>query len=225
MPHACRSELPAICDSHCKREIFCNTCSKRGKINKIKIRKQTLYQIDNLLCARSSEHRTSNPRVGNSISPSAPRSPSPRKPHDPADLIDREAAAWGRGCRCSHDRGEDGSHGANAMRLVLALGLLIALCASANAARVHHSKPRHVIVHPGFRPGPVVDPRFPPSSKTRRRATMIRPSLAAPHDAELAPPSPSGSSRSARRIHDLQADQSLIGRGVATTDRRTARKS
>ena len=39
MPHACRSELPAICDSHCKREIFCNTCSKRGKINKIKIRK------------------------------------------------------------------------------------------------------------------------------------------------------------------------------------------
>ena len=34
------------------------------------------------------------------------------------------------------------------MRSVLALGLLIALCTSANAARVHHSKPRHVIVRP-----------------------------------------------------------------------------
>jgi hypothetical protein len=32
------------------------------------------------------------------------------------------------------------------MRSVLALGLLIALCTSANAARVHHAKPRHVIV-------------------------------------------------------------------------------
>ena len=34
------------------------------------------------------------------------------------------------------------------MRSVLALGLLIALCASANAARVHHSKPQQVIVRP-----------------------------------------------------------------------------
>jgi hypothetical protein len=34
------------------------------------------------------------------------------------------------------------------MRYVLALGLLITLCPSANAARVHHLKPRHVIVHP-----------------------------------------------------------------------------
>jgi len=50
------------------------------------------------------------------------------------------------------------SIGANAMRSVLAFGLLIALCASANAARVHHSKPRHVIV----RPSQGVDPRFPP---------------------------------------------------------------
>jgi hypothetical protein len=33
-----------------------------------------------------------------------------------------------------------------AMQYVLALGLLITLCASANAARLHHSKPRHVIV-------------------------------------------------------------------------------
>jgi hypothetical protein len=44
------------------------------------------------------------------------------------------------------------------MRSVLALGLLIALTASANAARVHHGKPRHVVV----RPGQPVDPRFPP---------------------------------------------------------------
>jgi hypothetical protein len=48
--------------------------------------------------------------------------------------------------------------GANAMRCVLALGLLIALCASANAARMHHSKPRHAIA----RPSQTVDPRFPP---------------------------------------------------------------
>ena len=35
------------------------------------------------------------------------------------------------------------------MRSVLALGLFIALCASANAAeRGHHSKSRHVIVRP-----------------------------------------------------------------------------
>jgi hypothetical protein len=44
------------------------------------------------------------------------------------------------------------------MRSVLALGLLVALCASADAAKVHHSKPRHVIV----RPSQGEDPRFPP---------------------------------------------------------------
>jgi hypothetical protein len=44
------------------------------------------------------------------------------------------------------------------MRSVLALGILIALCASANAARGHHSKPQHVIV----RPVQPVDPRYPP---------------------------------------------------------------
>jgi hypothetical protein len=39
--------------------------------------------------------------------------------------------------------------GENAMRFVLALGLLIALCASANAAKKgHQSKPRDVIVRP-----------------------------------------------------------------------------
>ena len=36
--------------------------------------------------------------------------------------------------------------GVNAMRSVLALGLLIALCASANAAKVHDSKPHAVHV-------------------------------------------------------------------------------
>jgi hypothetical protein len=46
-----------------------------------------------------------------------------------------------------------GSNGANAMRSILALGVLIALCTSANAAKVHHSGPHHfqrrdVIVHP-----------------------------------------------------------------------------
>jgi hypothetical protein len=34
------------------------------------------------------------------------------------------------------------------MRSFLALGLLITLCASASAATVHHSEPRHVIVRP-----------------------------------------------------------------------------
>jgi hypothetical protein len=42
------------------------------------------------------------------------------------------------------------------MRSILALGLLITLCASANAATVHQSRPRHVIVRPSqgvFAPG------------------------------------------------------------------------
>jgi hypothetical protein len=50
------------------------------------------------------------------------------------------------------------SIGTDTMSSVLALGLLIALCASANAAKVHHAKPRHVIA----RPSQAVDPRFPP---------------------------------------------------------------
>ena len=79
-----------------------------------------------------------------------------------ANLIDREAAAdWGGVTCASHKSGRQSgrrSIGANAMRSVLAFGLLIALCASANAARVHHSKPRHVTV----RPSQGVDPRFPP---------------------------------------------------------------
>jgi hypothetical protein len=44
------------------------------------------------------------------------------------------------------------------MRLFLAFGLLIALSASADAAKVHHAKPRQVIV----RPVQPIDPRFPP---------------------------------------------------------------
>lgn len=44
------------------------------------------------------------------------------------------------------------------MRSVVALSLLLALCASAGAARVHHAKPRHVIAQPAQ----AVDPRFPP---------------------------------------------------------------
>lgn len=44
------------------------------------------------------------------------------------------------------------------MRSVFSLALLLTLCASADAATVHHSKPRHVIV----RPSQGVDPRFPP---------------------------------------------------------------
>jgi hypothetical protein len=55
------------------------------------------------------------------------------------------------------------------MRFVLALGLLITLCASANAATAHHAKRRHVIVArsqrviPGFA-APIQngDPRYPP---------------------------------------------------------------
>jgi hypothetical protein len=45
------------------------------------------------------------------------------------------------------------------MRSVLAAVLLVVLCASAaNAAKVHHAKPRHVIE----RPVRNIDPRFPP---------------------------------------------------------------
>lgn len=56
------------------------------------------------------------------------------------------------------------------MRSVFALCLLIALCASANGATVHHSKPRHVIarpshgVNPGFAvPGWAYVPARPPA--------------------------------------------------------------
>jgi hypothetical protein len=78
--------------------------------------------------------------------------------YDPADLTGREAATdCGGAARATHKNG-GWSIGAIAMRSVLVLGLLIALWASANAARVHHPKPRHVIV----RHSEGVDPRFPP---------------------------------------------------------------
>jgi hypothetical protein len=78
--------------------------------------------------------------------------------HGMPNLSDLEAATDCGGTARAPRKNGGWSIGANAMRFVLALGLLIALCASADAARVHHSKPRHVIV----RPGQVVDPRFPP---------------------------------------------------------------
>lgn len=61
--------------------------------------------------------------------------------------------------------------GANEMRFVLALGLFVAMCASADAATAHHSNPRH---HASVRHAydmtpasvaprdPGFDPRFPP---------------------------------------------------------------
>ena len=46
-----------------------------------------------------------------------------------------------------------------AMRFVLVVGLLITFCVPASAAKkVHHAKPRDVVV----RPVQPVDPRFPP---------------------------------------------------------------
>jgi hypothetical protein len=45
--------------------------------------------------------------------------------------------------------GFEGCNGANAMRSILALGVLIALCTSANAAKVHHFRtPDHVTIQP-----------------------------------------------------------------------------
>jgi hypothetical protein len=79
-----------------------------------------------------------------------------------APLIDPEAITdCGGAARASHDNG-GWSVGANAMRTILSLGLLIALCASANAARVHHSKPRHLVVRHshGVPPRFVVTPKY-----------------------------------------------------------------
>ena len=81
-------------------------------------------------------------------------------------LRNREAATdCGGAARASHKNGGR-STGANAMRSVLALGLLITLCASANATTVHHSKLRHVIVRPSqgvaAPPGWYKFPGYPP---------------------------------------------------------------
>ena len=52
------------------------------------------------------------------------------------------------------------------MRFVLAMGVVIAMCASANAAKVHHYKPRHFVVHPNQEeivpPGWYKFPGYPP---------------------------------------------------------------
>jgi hypothetical protein len=60
----------------------------------------------------------------------------------------------------------------HAMRFFLALGLFMAMCASADAATAHQSRSRHHVsvrhaydmVPPGFanRPNQSFDPRFPP---------------------------------------------------------------
>jgi hypothetical protein len=80
--------------------------------------------------------------------------------HDLADLNEREAGApWGSGRPNAFDRqrpsppraGRDRSPpdkliGANAMRSFLALSLLMIICASASAATVHHTIPRHHMI-------------------------------------------------------------------------------
>ena len=48
------------------------------------------------------------------------------------------------------------------MRTILALGVLIAFSASADAARIHHAKPRHLMLRVSPAVEPRVDPRFPP---------------------------------------------------------------
>lgn len=60
------------------------------------------------------------------------------------------------------------------MRSVLALGLLIALCASANAATVHHSRSRdHIVVRPSkgvaVPPGWYKFPGYPPIPPEKNR--------------------------------------------------------
>src|SRR5260370_41845490 len=78
--------------------------------------------------------------------------------HGMPNLSDLEAVTdCGGAARAPHKNGV-WSIGAYAMRSALALGLLIALGASADAVRVHHSKPRHVFV----RASQSLDPRFAP---------------------------------------------------------------
>jgi hypothetical protein len=80
-------------------------------------------------------------------------------PCDHPDLSDLEAATDCSAANRASRREREGSIGEDAMRSVLTSVLVIVLSASAaNAAKVHHAKPRHVIE----RPVPNVDPRFPP---------------------------------------------------------------
>jgi hypothetical protein len=70
-----------------------------------------------------------------------------RSPHDAANVIDREPArGWGGAASAPRDDARGGTTGENAMRAILALGLLIALSAAADAATVHHR--RHAVVSP-----------------------------------------------------------------------------
>jgi hypothetical protein len=59
------------------------------------------------------------------------------------------------------------------MRSVLAVGLLVTLCASADAATVHHSKPQHFIVRPSqdvvVPPGWYKFPGYPPIPPEQNR--------------------------------------------------------
>jgi hypothetical protein len=75
-------------------------------------------------------------------------------PYDAANFTDLEAATDCGGAASASRKNGGRSIGAKAMRSILALGLLITLCASANAATMHHPKPRHVIVNPGRGPPP-----------------------------------------------------------------------
>ena len=53
------------------------------------------------------------------------------------------------------------------MRYVLALGLLIALGTSANAAKVHHGKPRDAIAGPTQTVTPGLAPELSPQERKR----------------------------------------------------------
>ncbi len=53
------------------------------------------------------------------------------------------------------------------MRYVLALGLLLAFSASANAAKVHHSRPRDAIAGPRVGVTPGLAPELTPQERQR----------------------------------------------------------
>jgi hypothetical protein len=73
------------------------------------------------------------------------RAPAWAKPHDHPDLSNPDEV-WTTATRSAHHITTVRANWRNAMRSVLALGFLIALCASANAAaRGHHAEPRHVV--------------------------------------------------------------------------------
>jgi hypothetical protein len=71
-------------------------------------------------------------------------------PYDPADLTDREATtAWVHSHPNAHDRQRAQWLGANEMRSLLILGLLMTVFASANAATMHHHRTLHHVIRPG----------------------------------------------------------------------------